>query len=217
MNGVEPTGTAHPESCCRVQTESEGFCRRRPTELGVRTQGFPGISLVLPVRIELTTSPLPRGCSTTELRQRPGRNPLGAKPQRIHNSRSGGKAGAGRNPIGPRPSVQLGRGAFGRYKQQYGRDFSDAQFGEQGGWRRGAKGIHGGTGARACPWLELGALLGRVLSRRCCRLAPNPPRAIRRVCRPTGGGGDPVDCFGFEGRRVSLYLTAVPIFCCIAA
>jgi hypothetical protein len=28
--------------------------------------------LVLPVRIELTTSPLPRGCSTTELRQREG-------------------------------------------------------------------------------------------------------------------------------------------------
>jgi hypothetical protein len=27
--------------------------------------------VVLPVRIELTTSPLPRGCSTTELRQRP--------------------------------------------------------------------------------------------------------------------------------------------------
>jgi hypothetical protein len=27
--------------------------------------------MVLPVRIELTTSPLPRGCSTTELRQRP--------------------------------------------------------------------------------------------------------------------------------------------------
>ena len=27
------------------------------------------IGLVLPVRIELTTSPLPRGCSTTELRQ----------------------------------------------------------------------------------------------------------------------------------------------------
>src|SRR5262249_12382471 len=29
-----------------------------------------GAYLVLPVRIELTTSPLPRGCSTTELRQR---------------------------------------------------------------------------------------------------------------------------------------------------
>ena len=28
-----------------------------------------GHFLVLPVRIELTTSPLPRGCSTTELRQ----------------------------------------------------------------------------------------------------------------------------------------------------
>src|SRR5262249_13310745 len=27
------------------------------------------IGMVLPVRIELTTSPLPRGCSTTELRQ----------------------------------------------------------------------------------------------------------------------------------------------------
>src|SRR5580704_18147461 len=30
-----------------------------------------GQGLVLPVRIELTTSPLPRGCSTTELRQPP--------------------------------------------------------------------------------------------------------------------------------------------------
>src|SRR5215467_2237961 len=29
-----------------------------------------GLVVVLPVRIELTTSPLPRGCSTTELRQR---------------------------------------------------------------------------------------------------------------------------------------------------
>jgi hypothetical protein len=28
------------------------------------------VFMVLPVRIELTTSPLPRGCSTTELRQR---------------------------------------------------------------------------------------------------------------------------------------------------
>ena len=30
--------------------------------------------MVLPVRIELTTSPLPRGCSTTELRQRRAAN-----------------------------------------------------------------------------------------------------------------------------------------------
>jgi hypothetical protein len=29
-------------------------------------------NLVLPVRIELTTSPLPRECSTTELRQHAG-------------------------------------------------------------------------------------------------------------------------------------------------
>ena len=35
--------------------------------------------MVLPVRIELTTSPLPRECSTTELRQRPFR--LACNPQ----------------------------------------------------------------------------------------------------------------------------------------
>jgi site-specific DNA recombinase len=34
--------------------------------------------MVLPVRIELTTSPLPRGCSTTELRQ-PGAPRLGLR------------------------------------------------------------------------------------------------------------------------------------------
>ena len=34
------------------------------------TLGKNSTKLVLPVRIELTTSPLPRGCSTTELRQR---------------------------------------------------------------------------------------------------------------------------------------------------
>src|ERR1700726_806826 len=35
--------------------------------------------LVLPLRIELRTSPLPRGCSTTELRQRPPTNVLTRK------------------------------------------------------------------------------------------------------------------------------------------
>ncbi len=34
-----------------------------------------GDLVVLPVRIELTTSPLPRECSTTELRQRLARDP----------------------------------------------------------------------------------------------------------------------------------------------
>src|SRR5207302_9779939 len=43
------------------------------------------IGMVLPVRIELTTSPLPGGCSTTELRQ--------------HGSRAGG-AGDTRGPAG---------------------------------------------------------------------------------------------------------------------
>jgi hypothetical protein len=35
-----------------------------------RNAYFYWVNMVLPVRIELTTSPLPRGCSTTELRQR---------------------------------------------------------------------------------------------------------------------------------------------------
>ncbi len=34
------------------------------------TRGVCARDVVLPVRIELTTSPLPRECSTTELRQR---------------------------------------------------------------------------------------------------------------------------------------------------
>jgi hypothetical protein len=38
--------------------------------------------MVLPVRIELTTSPLPRGCSTTELRQRPAAREIGGMEKR---------------------------------------------------------------------------------------------------------------------------------------
>ena len=52
--------------------------------------------MVLPGRIELTTSPLPRGCSTTELRQRLvnllGR-PLGGAPD-IHEAPAIDKASA---------------------------------------------------------------------------------------------------------------------------
>ena len=46
--------------------------------------------MVLPVGIEPTTSPLPRGCSTTELRQRPGLRPV---PPEIHDAPVIGKAG----------------------------------------------------------------------------------------------------------------------------
>ena len=45
-------------------------CRRGPSVVGAR-------KLVLPDRIELSTSPLPRECSTTELRQRPEAAGLG--------------------------------------------------------------------------------------------------------------------------------------------
>ena len=50
--------------------------------------------LVLPVRIELTTSPLPRGCSTTELRQRQAgceNRPMGKGRERdpCHTARHG--------------------------------------------------------------------------------------------------------------------------------
>ncbi len=45
---------------------------RYPAERTRRFKSFygEGISTMLLVRIELTTSPLPRGCSTTELQQR---------------------------------------------------------------------------------------------------------------------------------------------------
>ena len=51
--------------------------------------------MVLPVGIEPTTSPLPRGCSTTELRQRQG-------GQHIHNPPVIGKPG---RELGPRVSL----------------------------------------------------------------------------------------------------------------
>jgi hypothetical protein len=51
-----------------------GLDRRRAgtitgTQWGPEMPDFIGLELVLPERIELSTSPLPRGCSTTELRQ----------------------------------------------------------------------------------------------------------------------------------------------------
>ena len=62
----------------------------RRSDRGDKTPGNIGISLVLPLRIELRTSPLPRECSTTELRQplrsgtrlpRPVRQSAGTLPQ----------------------------------------------------------------------------------------------------------------------------------------
>src|SRR5262249_39987503 len=47
-----------------------GDARRSGTRAEFCKSSMPGAFVVLPVRIELTTSPLPRGCSTTELRQR---------------------------------------------------------------------------------------------------------------------------------------------------
>ena len=44
--------------------------------------------MVLPGRIELTTSPLPRGCSTTELRQRLARGVLGGKSRLLKRAAS---------------------------------------------------------------------------------------------------------------------------------
>src|SRR5436853_4213606 len=55
--------------------------------------------LVLPVRIELTTSPLPRGCSTTELRQHlRGTDAGGARPPKLARSLPQGRLG--RNLVG---------------------------------------------------------------------------------------------------------------------
>ena len=56
----------------------------------------PRWSMVLPLRIELRTSPLPRECSTTELRQRPKPRAAagGGEARGIHDAVPLGKAGA---------------------------------------------------------------------------------------------------------------------------
>src|SRR5215468_12040051 len=61
-------------------------------------------TLVLPVRIELTTSPLPRGCSTTELRQRRAgceNRPMRKRP-RVRRSLPHGRIGRKREPFNGR-------------------------------------------------------------------------------------------------------------------
>jgi hypothetical protein len=76
----------HARFCCHVRIENAwcGFGAYFPvasrsvlhdsatSRFDRNCQNIDGtrLFLVLPVRIELTTSPLPRGCSTTELRQR---------------------------------------------------------------------------------------------------------------------------------------------------
>src|SRR5260221_688937 len=59
-----------------------GECCKHPISMG--------IFVVLPVRIELTTSPLPRGCSTTELRQ---------QDREIAHKTQGGRPGAAETAI----------------------------------------------------------------------------------------------------------------------
>src|SRR6516165_9501545 len=50
--------------------EQQRYGEHAFSRLGYQQTRIALANLVLPVRIELTTSPLPRGCSTTELRQR---------------------------------------------------------------------------------------------------------------------------------------------------
>ena|SRR5262245_53096152 len=57
-------GADRRASLCTIERS-----RRLGTTLTKAYQNIQECFLVLPVRIELTTSPLPRGCSTTELRQ----------------------------------------------------------------------------------------------------------------------------------------------------
>ena len=67
-------------------------------------------SLVLPVGIEPTTSPLPRECSTTELRQRPVCDQSRGRPQAVHDAPTIGKAG-GSSPAGTAPRRDVCRSA----------------------------------------------------------------------------------------------------------
>jgi hypothetical protein len=64
-----------------------------------RTAEHRAICMVLPDRIELSTSPLPRECSTTELRQH---GAASARPKRAETATRGGSAqGKSRGPTGP--------------------------------------------------------------------------------------------------------------------
>jgi hypothetical protein len=67
---------------------------RRPPEDAAKKGNFLGPGMVLPVWIEHTTSPLPRECSTTELRQR-----LAPLAGTAGNRRTGAR-------VGSRPSIQ---------------------------------------------------------------------------------------------------------------
>ena len=81
------------------------FCpRSRPAD-NVIFLLFPIVSMVLPVGIEPTTSPLPRGCSTTELRQRLGLRPV---PPEIHDAPVIGKAGGWSCMANPTHSLVAG-------------------------------------------------------------------------------------------------------------
>jgi hypothetical protein len=64
--------------------------------------------MVLPVRIELTTSPLPRGCSTTELRQRPPRRAHTGTATRARGNCHRGWDGARIAAFGWRVSLKIG-------------------------------------------------------------------------------------------------------------
>jgi hypothetical protein len=88
---------------------SERICvRRAAPSPDRRMRDYAPIWMVLPERIELSTSPLPRECSTTELRQRRVLDPLGAHPEQIHQPRPAGKT---------RPSQSRRGGTGGRSKR----------------------------------------------------------------------------------------------------
>src|SRR5579872_3777292 len=101
------------ETChysCRFVHRSARYCIPPHSAAGGKSLKNPikiGCFLVLPERIELSTSPLPRECSTTELRQRAGRIAF-AQPR---SSRSGAKAGVvcHKPPLGASCDASLGR------------------------------------------------------------------------------------------------------------
>ena len=92
---------------------------------------FSGFLVVLPVGIEPTTSPLPRECSTTELRQRPApmraeaitRGPLGWQGRR-----PGPRGCDPARPKGARPTMARRPGEQRRVGGPCGRDRRGARF-----------------------------------------------------------------------------------------
>jgi hypothetical protein len=181
--------------------------------------------MVLPDRIELSTFPLPRECSTTELRQRCVRDTVLRRlakytratglarrqglPLAIGSLRNGGTARVSRRSPESGPSPARPRS---RLRQRVGvcHDLvsTERRSDRTNPGRGSAPGFRIGSSRRAPP--------GRMLSRRGCGVAARASRPIGRICGKAGGCGNPCQACENPHRTLGRCLTASARSRCIA-